>query len=218
MKKETRYVVFDLDGTLLDTLSDLRACVNASLTKFGLPERSAEQIKASLGNGSEHLIRTSMPGHEEQAAAVLAYYRTIYPPKEGAKTAPYPGIPELIEKLAESGWRAAILSNKPHGAVLSLRDTFFPGIPFAAGDRDGVPRKPDPTALFQLMRDMGADPKKTIYVGDSEVDVQLARNASLPCAAVAWGYRGAEQLREAGAKVIAGDAEELFEVLEHGVL
>ena len=206
-------VIFDLDGTLLDTLPDLMDCVNRSLRAFSLPERTKEQIKASLGNGSAHLIRTSLPGHEAMTEKVLAYYKTIYPPKEGANTAPYPGIPALIEKLSGAGWRLGILSNKPHGAVLSLRDEFFPAIAHAAGDREGTPRKPDPTGLFALMREMGAKPEETVYVGDSEVDVALAKNASLPCAAAAWGYRDEAQLREAGAEVIVRDAKALYEAL-----
>ena len=211
--KEINCVIFDLDGTLLNTLADLRRCVNESLRRFGLPERNEDQIRSSLGNGSEHLIRESLPGHEELLGEVLAYYRTVYPPKEGALTAPYPGIPALLERLKREGWRLAILSNKPHGAVLSLRDEFFPEVAFAAGDREGVPRKPSPEALFRLMAEMGADPKRTVYVGDSEVDIQLAKNASLPCAAVCWGYRSEAQLKAAGGTLIVRDAKELYERL-----
>lgn len=211
-KTERRGVVFDLDGTLLDTLADLAACVNKTLRQLGLPERSREQVMAALGNGSRRLLSGSMPGHEDLVDRALAYYHGIYPPKKGAKTAPYRGIPEMLARLQEDGWLAAILSNKPHGAVLSLRDEFFPGVP-AAGDRDGIPRKPDPTALFALMKEAGMDPARTVYVGDSEVDVQLARNAFLPCVAVVWGYRSEEQLREAGADVIAQDAGELYKIL-----
>ena len=215
MEKETRGAVFDLDGTLLDTLPDLARSVNETLVHLGLPERSPSQVQAALGNGSARLLAESMPGAEDRLAEALAYYHTVYPPKEGALTAPFPGIPALLSRLKEEGWRVAILSNKPHGAVLSLRDEFFPGIA-AAGDRDGCPRKPDPTALFALMKEEGFDPGRTIYVGDSEVDVALAKNASLPCAAVAWGYRSEAQLKEAGATAIARDTDELYEILTAG--
>lgn len=208
-----RSVVFDLDGTLLDTLADLTRCVNETLAHFALPERTPEQIRAALGNGSRELIRLSLSGREELLPEALRFYRGIYPPKVGAKTAPYPGIVSLTERLQREGWRLAILSNKPHGAVLSLRDAFFPSVRWAAGDREGVPRKPDPAALFALMEEMGAAPEKTVYVGDSEVDVALAERAGLSCAAVCWGYRDRKELEEAGAEKIASDAAELYRLL-----
>ena len=189
-------ILFDLDGTLLNTLEDLCDATNAALRQFGCPERSLEEIRSFIGNGARNQIRLSLPGKADDpdVDAVLAWYKDYYGAHCQIKTAPYPGIMEALNELAEE-YPVAIVSNKPDAAVKKLCAEHFPGI-FAMGESPACPRKPAPDMVFQAMAAIGA--KRCIYVGDSEVDVLTAKNAGVSCISVLWGFRDREVIAEAG--------------------
>ena len=209
-----RAVLFDMDGTLLDTLADLRDGVNCILDRHGYPLRTTEEIRLFVGNGARELIRLALPQGtpEETMEAVLEEYRTWYRDNSCVKTAPYPGVPELLEQLRKAGVLMAVVSNKPHAVTVQLAQQFFPGLP-AFGQRDGVPQKPAPDMVLHAMETLGVRQQETVYVGDSEVDVATARNAGLDLAAVSWGFRSREVLTTAGAQHIADTPEQLLGLL-----
>lgn len=202
-------ILFDLDGTLLDTLDDLTDSVNHALEVYGHPPRTREEIRRFVGNGAERLIRLSVP---EGAAweGVYEEYQTWYRSHSKIKTAPYAGIPEALKVLAEK-YPVAIVSNKPDPATKSLCAEFFPGIP-ARGERADCPRKPAPESIWQAMKAIGAD--HCIYVGDSEVDVLTAKNAGCPCLSVLWGFRDADVIRNAGGTCLCSDPAQLVQTAE----
>ena len=207
-------VLFDMDGTLLDTLEDLRSGVNVALGRHGYPEHTLEEVRTYVGNGAGVLIRKALPEGtpEEEFRQILKEYKEWYRVNYCTKTRPYPGVAELLEELRRRGVKTAVVSNKPHAVTKELAEKFFPGLP-AFGQKDGVPRKPEPDMVFQALEALGADRSRSVYVGDSEVDVATARNAGLPVITVSWGFRTAEQLQAAGADTIAASAEELAALL-----
>lgn len=191
-------VIFDLDGTLLDTLEDLKDAVNVALAQFGYPQRSLEEIRRFVGNGAKALIERAVPA-DADPEPVFAVFREYYQKNCQTKTAPYAGI---VEVLAQLDMPVAIVSNKPDGAVKALCGAYFPGI-YALGESVGCPRKPAPDMVYKAMDAIGAD--RCIYVGDSEVDVATARNAGVPCLSVLWGFRDKEELLQAGAEHFCED-------------
>ena len=207
-------VLFDLDGTLLDTLGDLHLGVNIILDKHGYPRRSMEEIRSFVGNGARELIRCALPEgvSEEEMETVLAEYLEWYAVNFCVKAAPYAGVKPVVDALVKKGVKAAVVSNKPDATTKKLAEMFFPGLP-AFGQRDDTPKKPAPEMVWKAMEELGVTAEEAVYVGDSEVDVQTARNAGLPLVAVNWGFRTAEQLRAAGAETIVDTAEELREKL-----
>ncbi len=188
--------IFDLDGTLLNTLADLTDAVNHTLNSFGYPPRTEAEIRRFLGNGSLHLITKSLPDEvpEEQIQTVHAQYLTWYHTHSSIKTAPYEGIPEMLNALKENGISMAVISNKGDAQVKSLAKKHFPQIPLAEGERPGIRRKPHPDSVFEIMKELNADPNTTIFVGDSEVDLQTSVNAGVIPVAVGWGFRNKEEL------------------------
>lgn len=207
-----RGVLWDMDGTVLDTLEDLWAAVNVSLRNFSLPEADLDQVRAGLGNGAAHLIACVTP--PERREQVLAFYKPWYDAHCNVHTRPYPGILPLMERLRERGVRQAIISNKPDPAVQELARAYFPGLLEAAvGESESVRRKPNPDAVLAAVERMGLRLEDCVYVGDTEVDLETARNAGLRCVAVSWGFRSRKQLLAAGAARIADTAEELEELL-----
>lgn len=186
-------ILFDLDGTLLDTLDDLTDATNHTLAQLGYPLRSREEMRRFVGNGAARQLQQSVPEGEPWEAA-LELYLPYYSTHCRIKTAPYPGIPEALAALREQ-YPVAIVSNKPDGATKALCADFFPGI-CAMGQSDGCPRKPAPDMVLQAMKEIGAD--TCIYVGDSEVDILTAKNADVPCISVLWGFRDREELTAAG--------------------
>ncbi len=203
-----RGVLWDMDGTVLDTLEDLWAAVNESLRRFSLPEVSLEQVRAGLGNGAAHLISVCAP--EARQAEVLTFYKPWYDAHCNIKTRPYPGILSLMERLRERGVKQAIISNKPDPAVQELARSYFPRLlETAVGESGTVRRKPNPDAVLAAAAQMGLRVDECVYVGDTEVDLATARNAGMACLAVSWGFRSREQLIAAGATQIAATAEEL---------
>ena len=205
-------VLFDMDGTVLDTLADLEAATNAAMRQFGLPEVSREKVRASLGNGAVRLIYACVPPETDEALArrVVAWYRPWYEAHCCVKTEPYPGILELMARLRSRGIQMAIISNKADSAVQELAERFFPGLlEVTVGESETVRCKPDPDAVLTAAAQMGRQISECVYVGDTEIDLATARNAGMDCLAVTWGFRSEEQLRAAGAASIAHTAEEL---------
>ena len=203
--------LFDMDGTLLDTLADLTAAVNHTLEQYGYPRRTIEQVRKGLGNGAAKLVAAMLPQGEETPgfADIMRDYRAWYQAHACVETCPYPGVPEMLKRLRQRGCKVAIVSNKPHGAACELAERFFPGVP-TFGERPETPRKPAPDMVFHALTALGAGKEGAVYVGDSEVDVQTARNAGLPVIGVAWGFRGREALAAAGAETIVDTAAELL--------
>lgn len=200
-------VIFDLDGTLLDTLEDLKDAVNATLTKFGYPLRSLEEVRRFVGNGAKVLIQLAVP-ENTNPEPVYAAFREYYQKNCQVKTAPYPGIAEVLATLDVP---VAIVSNKPDSAVKSLCAQYFPGI-YALGESAECPRKPAPDMVFKAMRDIGVG--NCIYVGDSEVDVATARNVGIPCLSVTWGFRNQDELLEAGATHFCHDPKDIPQLIQ----
>ena len=203
--------LFDMDGTLLDTLADLTAAVNHTLARYGYPRRTIEQVRKGLGNGAVKLMAAMLPQGEETPgfADIMRDYRAWYQAHACVETCPYPGVPEMLKRLRQRGCKVAIVSNKPHGAACELAERFFPGVP-TFGERPETPRKPAPDMVFHALAALGAGKENAVYVGDSEVDVQTARNAGLPVIGVAWGFRGRGALAAAGAETIVDTAAELL--------
>ena len=203
--------LFDMDGTLLDTLDDLTAAVNHTLAQYGYPQRTREEVRQGLGSGAVRLMAAMLPQGEDtpEFAAIMRDYKAWYQAHTCVETRPYPGIPELLDALYRQGCKAAIVSNKPHGAACELAARFFPGIP-TFGESPETPRKPAPDMVRHALAALNADPSSAVYVGDSEVDVQTARNAGLPMIGVAWGFRGRAALAAAGAETIVDTAAEIL--------
>ena len=200
-------ILFDLDGTLLDTMADLTDAVNHALGVHGYPSRTMDEVRSFVGNGAARLLALSVPEGEDYQP-VLATYQAYYRTHCQIKTGPYPGVVEALAQLSKH-YPVAIVSNKPDAATKTLCADYFPGV-LARGEAADCPRKPAPDMLFQAMKTLGVD--KAIYVGDSEVDVITAGNAGMPCISVTWGFRDREELLEAGAKYLCDDAAQLPEL------
>lgn len=213
MKYKT--ILFDLDGTLLDTLDDLTGAVNRTLAKYALPLRTRAEVRACVGNGARRLMELATGGKKpEMFDAMLADYKADYAANCRVRTEPYPGITALLETLSARGCRIGIVSNKPDDAVKALQREFFPvNVKIAVGETAGVRRKPAPDTLLVAMQQLGADAGSAVYVGDSEVDIETARNAGIPCVSVAWGFRDRDVLLAHGAKHIADGCGELLNLL-----
>ncbi len=223
---DERLVIFDLDGTLLDTLEDLHLAINHTLAWAGLPEQGMAETRAYVGNGIRRLIERSVPAATpaEVVDELNAEFDRFYAEHCNDHTAPYPGIPELLERLRAAGVRCAVVSNKTQYAVSDLVRIHFPGaFEGVVGVREGVAKKPAPDMVALALAEMGdgnasnslaqgaaqAPRPRAVYVGDSEVDVATAKNSGLPCLAVNWGFRSESQLKEAGATTICATTAEL---------
>jgi phosphoglycolate phosphatase len=205
-------VLFDLDGTLLDTLEDLADSTNAALSHFSYPSRTLEQVRQFVGNGAARLIRLAVPEGEDPAP-VLAFFQEYYRSHCQIKTAPYAGVLTMLEQVARE-YPVAIVSNKPDAAVKTLCAQYFPGI-YALGERHDCPRKPAPDMLRRAMAELGIS--RCIYVGDSEVDIATAANGNVPCISVLWGFRDRETLQKAGGTVFCDRPEDLTEIIRREI-
>lgn len=205
-------ILFDLDGTLLDTLQDLTDATNYTLRHFGLPEHTTESMRRILGNGALYQLTISRPegATEPDPNEMLKVYLPYYEANSKNKTKPYDGIPEALAEVAKK-YPVAIVSNKPDSAVKLLCADYFPGY-YALGQSDECPRKPAPDMVYKAMKDMGVD--SCIFVGDSEVDVFTANNAGVPCLTVLWGFRDRDMLEENGAKYFCDDTAKLLSCIE----
>ncbi len=202
-------ILFDLDGTLLDTLGDLHAAVNHVLTEFGYPTHTVENVCRFVGNGAGQLIRLAVPqGADPQP--VLAAFQTYYAAHCDILTKPYAGIPQVLEALRQR-YPLAVVSNKPDRAVKELAKIYFPAL-YARGESEDCPRKPAPDMVRKAMEALNVD--RCVYVGDSDVDIMTARNAGVPCISVTWGFRGEEELRAAGGIYFCHDPADLPAIIE----
>lgn len=209
-------VIFDLDGTLLDTLQDLADSVNYALAACAMPQRTLEEIRTFVGNGVGLLIARAVPEGTPEAdrTRCLELFRAHYLLNMENKTAPYPGVTELLKRLKQEGYKLAIVSNKPDRAVKGLVQSHFGDlVAVAVGERPGVARKPAPDMVRIALEELGAAAQHPVYVGDSEVDLETAQSAAIPCVSVSWGFRDQSFLEERGAAHMAHSAEELYEIL-----
>ena len=212
-------IVFDLDGTLLDTLEDLTDSVNAALQKYGCPQKNIEQIRTYVGNGIRNLIIRSVEQGEShpELENIFQAFQKHYKANCRNKTKPYKGIIELLHILTADGRKLAIVSNKADFAVKELNEYYFKEFNMVAiGEREGIARKPAPDAVFEALRELDVPPEQAVYVGDSEVDIKTAYAAGLPCISVLWGFRSKELLAEYGAEHFAENADELLKLLQCG--
>jgi len=209
-------VLFDLDGTLLDTLGDLRESVNAALASWGYPPRTQEEIRSFVGNGIGTMMARAMPGGRDNPdfERCLTEFRAYYTAHMNVHTAPYPGMTELVERLAAAGVKLAVVSNKFQKGAETLVGTHFGiAIPVVLGEIEGLRPKPHPDTVLEALRRLSSDASRAVFVGDSAVDVATARNTGLPCAAVTWGFASENALREAGAEHFCRNARELEDFL-----
>ncbi len=204
-------VIFDLDGTLLDTLADLADSVNRTLELFGFETHTYEEIKGMIGNGARRLAYNAMPKDidPETAEKCAEHFMANYQDGKNSKTRPYRGIPELLTRLRENGIYTAVLTNKPDGAAKAICDSFFKGeFDIVMGDREGLPRKPDPSGVFSVMEALCCE--SAVFIGDADTDIEVAINSKIDSVSVSWGFRDREFLTRHGARVIVDDAETLL--------
>ncbi len=195
-------IVFDLDGTLLNTLEDLTDSVNHAMRQYCLPEHTIEEIRTYVGNGAAKLIERAIPQGVDNPAyqEILSCFRQHYQIHCEEKTGPYEGVMEMLAALKQAGYRMAIVSNKPDGAVKQLFHKYFKNyVQAAVGEHPGTKKKPAPDMVYQALGELSADLSHAVYVGDSEVDLQTAANVPMPCVSVLWGFRTEEELNQAGA-------------------
>ena len=207
--------IFDLDGTLLDTLGDLAAATNYALRTHGMPEHSIDDVRRFVGNGVRKLMERAIPdgAHNPDFEATFATFRQYYMQHSLDTTRPYNGIPETLAALKAKGCRLAVVSNKMMAATQELCQHFFPDtIEVAIGENEaaGIRKKPAPDTVFAALKALGVEKNGAVYVGDSDVDLATARNAGLPCISVLWGFRDKAFLTENGAETFISTPSELL--------
>lgn len=213
-----KLVVFDLDGTLVNSIYDIADCVNLALSSENLPQNSLKEYYTFVGNGMENLIRRALKDKSEDEnlyKAVRTRFDILYKEHCNDKTTPYEGVPELLQRLNSQGIMTAVLTNKAHEFVTGILHRCFPDHRFhiALGNKDCIARKPDPHGLLYLIEEAGVSLSDCVYVGDSEVDVATAENAGMDLVCVTWGFRSVEELVSSGAKVLISSAEELYNTI-----
>lgn len=206
--------IFDLDGTLLNTLDDLAASVNYALRTHGMPERTQDEVRSFVGNGVRLLMERAIPEGTDNPRfeETFATFRQYYMDHSLDKTRPYEGIPEMIHALKQRGCRLAVVSNKFYAATQELIRHFFPEITVAIGEHEseGIRKKPAPDTVFEALRQLGVGKENAVYVGDSDVDLQTAHNSGLPCISVLWGFRDRDFLLAHGATTFISQPKELL--------
>lgn len=211
-----RLAVFDLDGTLLDTLQDLTNAVNAALNRYGFPQRTSEEVRRFVGNGIRKLIERALPPDCPSEASESVYRACLehYHAHATDLTRPYDGIPALLNQLKASGWRVAVVSNKTDDAVQALCNRYFEGLlDLCIGERPGIAKKPAPDSVLAILQQLNIDRADAVLIGDSEVDVETARHAAVDLIAVTWGFRSESLLRASGAVHIVSSVSELRQLL-----
>jgi phosphoglycolate phosphatase len=217
--KKVRLLIFDLDGTLLDTIEDLANSVNYALRCFGFPEHASEAYRFMIGNGVNKLLERALPEahrHADGVSMMRHEFLRHYSHHADDCTRPYPGISELLQTLQNSGFQLGVASNKMHEATGELVKRFFPEINFilVLGQREGIPVKPAPDILLEIMATAGVEEAETLYIGDSGVDALTAINASVPFIGVLWGFRPQAELAQAGATHFVEKPEEILNVVK----
>ena len=213
-------IVFDLDGTLINSLEDLADSANHILTQHGFPIHPVDAYRYFVGDGVRKLIERILPEDERNDAQIeqcrnefVAYYRIHMEDK----TSVYPGMTELLKALKNKGLKIAVATNKVHVAVKPLMEKYFPEVQFDSmiGQREGIPVKPNPQIMYDILKETGCEPSETLHVGDTATDMQLAHNAGITPVGVLWGYRPLEELQEACARYIIEHPLELLEIIDH---
>ena len=211
-----KLAVFDMDGTILDTLEDLKDSTNFALEKCGYPTRTYDEVRRFVGNGIRKLIERAVPEGltVEQIDRVHEVFTEHYKVHCADKTKAYDGIKPLLEKLRANGVKTAVVSNKADYGVQELCKEYFDGLfDYAIGEREGIRRKPAPDAVNEALRVLGMSKSEAVYIGDSDVDFETAKNAELPCISVLWGFRDEEFLREKGATLFVHDPAEIYDII-----
>ena len=216
-----RTVIFDLDGTLLDTIGDLAAAGNHVCREYGWPEHSTDAFKPMVGHGMLNLMAQFSPleaRNDAQIAETLRRFNAYYAAHSMDTTKPFPGVPELLTRLKADGVQMAVYSNKADEFTTVLMDKFFPGVfAWVQGKKAGIPTKPDPTGVNGILAALGAERSATLYVGDSATDVRTGHNAGLTVCAVTWGYRPRASLEAASPETLADSVEELEAAIRRNV-
>ena len=209
-------IIFDMDGTILDTLEDLTDSMNYALQEAGQPVRTIDEICTFVGNGLRNLVHRAVaegPSLEEEER-IFKIHGAYYREHSNVKTKPYDGIIDLLKQLKVQGYKLAVVSNKADAAVKPLCDMYFKDLfDVALGEREGVNKKPAPDAVYEVLKELGIEKEKSLYIGDSEVDVATARNAEVDLIAVSWGFRPRTLLEELQVEKIADSVEELMGML-----
>lgn len=217
MKHKIDTIIFDLDGTLLDTLTDLTNSVNYALEQFHLPTHSQDAVRQMVGNGIYVLLEKAIPGGRDYAQydACVKTFQEHYELHKKDFTCPFPGVMDLLKDLSEQGYKLAVVSNKFDRAVKDLcQDFFTPYITTAIGESQRVARKPAPDTVFEAMAELGSSAESCIYVGDSEVDLATAQNSGIPCISVTWGFRDRDFLTSLGATHFADKISDIPDILQ----
>lgn len=208
--------VFDLDGTLIDTLEDLKNSVNFALRSFSFPERTYDEVKSFVGNGVARLMNLSAPqdASEEVRSRLLSIFKEHYMEHSRVFTAPYPGITELLSSLKQAGIKTAVVTNKMQPAAVDIVNSFFGDtVDIIIGQVDGLAQKPEPDGVWRAIELLGSERKKSVYIGDSEVDCLTASNSGLPIIGCVWGFRGRQTLVDCGADYIAQTPSDIYNII-----
>ena len=214
--KKINTIIFDMDGTVLNTLDDLTVSVNYVLRKFGFPERTLEDYRRFFGNGIRQALELAVPEGTPESVIdeMLPVFKEHYDEHCLDKTGPYEGIPELMKELKHRGYKMAIVSNKIDSAVKELNEKFFSEyVKVAIGEKEGIKRKPAPDTVIRALKELGSTKEEAVYIGDSEVDFQTAVNSELPCISVLWGFRDKDYLMDIGATIFADKPSDVLEML-----
>lgn len=212
-------VIFDLDGTLLNTLDDLADSVNFALEAKGFPTRSLEEVRGFVGNGIAKLIERAVPDDIDARTIeeTLSIFKKHYAENCENKTAPYEGILTMLSFLKEKGYKLAVVSNKIDSAVVCLCEKYFGSyLSVAVGDKEGRNKKPAPDSVFEVMERLNSRPEDCIYIGDSDVDILTAQNAGIPCISVTWGFRDCDFLIQRGARTLVNKPSDILDILVAG--
>lgn len=211
-------IILDLDGTLLNTLDDLANSTNFALAKFNYPQRTIEEIRNFVGNGVKLLIQRAIPNGSQNPdfEACLDLFKQNYSQNMYNKTAPYKGVENMLKELRKKGCKIAVVSNKFDAAVKELCTKYFPGLIDAAigeNEAGGIKKKPAPDTVFKAIKELDGKISNAVYVGDSDVDIQTAKNCSIPCISVTWGFRSKEFLIQNGAEILINQPEEILNII-----
>ncbi len=214
---EIKTIIFDLDGTLLNTLGDLKEAINYALTQYSYPERTEKEIKSFIGNGIKAAIEKAVNQKisDEKLTKIINTFKDYYKEHSYEQTKPYDGIKEVLKLLKQKGYKLGVVSNKVDEAVKPLCKYYFEDlIDTAIGEGKGIERKPNPMGVMKVIEELNSKPEESIYIGDSETDTETAKNAKIPCISVLWGYRDKELLEKSGAKIFAEKPEEIIKIIE----
>lgn len=214
-----KLIIFDLDGTLINTLADLAESTNYALEACGFPTHEEEEYRSFVGNGIQTLFKRALPEEartEEQILRIRTLFLSHYNHHYADKSVPYPGIPELLEQLEKKGHKLAVASNKYQRGTEQILSALLPGTHFAVvlGQREGVPVKPDPTIVNEILQRTGFPKEETLYVGDSDVDMLTARHAGVTACGVTWGFRSENELKEYTPRFVVHHPEEILRLFE----